>query len=276
VQAGIKVWNERSHNWAGQGTAAEPGTITRGVNEVNARTALSGVIAVVTGASSGIGARTAEHLLAAGAVVAGLDLRVSPPSLRELRGFFGYELDVADPDAVAAAAQRVRDEHGPCGVLVNCAGVLVTGRVGDTTLADWDRVMHVNVRGTWLVTRAFLPQLAEDGGVVVTVASGTGLRPIEGLAGYAASKAALISLARSIAIEYLEDGVRSVCVCPGPVDTPMSRQREPIVDVSPQWVDTRPPIEPDEIARVIVDLCSPGSPSLTGAVLAIDGGRTLH
>jgi NAD(P)-dependent dehydrogenase (short-subunit alcohol dehydrogenase family) len=211
-------------------------------------------------------------------VVAGLDVQPCPPQLLEHEGFLGVEVDITDPVAVQSAARHVAISVGPCTVLVNCAGVLAEGGVLDTTLDAWERVMAVNLRGTWLVCRAILPQLVESGGgVVVTVASGTGLRPIEGLAAYSASKAALVSLCRSMAIEHKSDGIRSVCVCPGPVDTPMGRAGAGAGDAAfGAGRDSRPLIDPDEIASTIAFLCSPASPSLTGAVLAIDGGRTLH
>lgn len=235
---------------------------------------LAGNLAVVTGSASGIGRSVSQSLLELGASVVGLDREVATDRVvRVEHDFTELCVDVSDERVVDAASRRIRAEHGRCSILVNCAGVLRPGRVADTSANDWDVVLSVNLRGAWLVSRAFLPDLTRGGGVVVMVASGTGVRPLPGLAAYAASKAGLISLSRSIALEYAEDGVRSVCICPGRTDTPMGRQSTGVSDPVAAH-DVLVPVE--EVAELIVFSCMPFLRHLNGAIIALDGGRTLH
>jgi NAD(P)-dependent dehydrogenase (short-subunit alcohol dehydrogenase family) len=238
-----------------------------------------GAVAVVTGASSGIGHRTCELLLDEGATVFGVDRDDPSPALSGYPRFAGVRADVSSAGAVAAAAERVRDEAGRCDVLVNSAGILVNGTATETTEETWDLVMSVNLRGAWLVCRAFIPLMAASGGgAIVSVASGTGLRPLPGLAAYSASKAGLVSLSRSVALDYAQAGIRSCCVCPGPTETPMfsNDERNAAVLEASGGVWPVPLAQPEEIARAILFLSSPANPRLTGIALAIDSGRTLH
>ena len=180
-------------------------------------------VAVVTGAASGIGLRTCELFLDEAMTVVGVDQRNVPAELAGRHRFLEMTADVSDAGEVASASERVRELLGRCDVLVNCAGVLINGTVTETTEDEWDRTMAVNLRGAWLASRALIPLIASSGGgAIVSVAAGAGLRPLPGLAAYAASKAALISLARSIAIEYETVGIRSNCVCPGQPTLPCS------------------------------------------------------
>jgi NAD(P)-dependent dehydrogenase (short-subunit alcohol dehydrogenase family) len=240
---------------------------------------LDGKVAVVTGAASGIGLRTSELCLEEQMTVVGIDVCTVPPTLAEHRRFIGITADISDGADVAAATDRIQASLGRCDVLVNCAGVLVNGTATQTSEVEWDRTMAVNLRGAWLVSRALIPLMASSGGgSIVNVAAGAGLRPLPGLAAYAASKAGLIALARSIALDYATSGIRSNCVCPGPTDTPMFvndegniRARE---DNGGAWA--RPLSQPDEIARAILLFISPEMRTLTGAALTIDSGRVLH
>jgi NAD(P)-dependent dehydrogenase (short-subunit alcohol dehydrogenase family) len=240
---------------------------------------LDGKVAVVTGAASGIGLRTSELFLEEQMTVVGIDLCAAPPGLAGHRRFMEITADVSDAADVGAAAARIQASLGRCDVLVNCAGVLVSGTATQTSEAEWDRTMAVNLRGAWLTCRALIPLMASSGGgSIVSVAAGAGLRPLPGLAAYAASKAGLVALARSIALDYAASGIRSNCVCPGPTDTPMFvnddgniRARE---DNGGAWA--RPLSQPEEIARAILLFVSPEMRTLTGAALAIDSGRVLH
>ncbi len=246
---------------------------------MNVTNRLDETIAVVTGAASGIGLRTCELFLDQGMTVVGVDRSNVPGEMAGRRRFLEITADVSDAAEVASASERVRELLGRCDVLINCAGVLINGTVTETTEEEWDRTMAVNLRGAWLTSRALIPLIASSGGgAVVSVAAGAGLRPLPGLAAYAASKAALISLARSIAIEYEPVGIRSNCVCPGPTNTPMFvndelnlRARDLNGGV---WARTL--AQPQEIANAILLLSSPEMSTLTGATLAIDSGRVLH
>jgi NAD(P)-dependent dehydrogenase (short-subunit alcohol dehydrogenase family) len=242
--------------------------------------ALAGQVAVITGGAGGIGSATAASLAREGATVVVLDR-----SLPREPGFparLAIPADVTSADSLRAAAETVKGEFGGCDVLIIAAGVAVTGAAGQSTEADWDRVFEVNVRGAWLTFREFHPVLRRPGRVV-TVASAAGLRPLPELAAYSASKAALISLTRSIAIDYAQAGIRANCVCPGQVDTPLaarvqdarSREERAAVAAFADYPIKRP-ASPAEIAAAITFLSGPGNGYLTGAVLAVDGGRTLH
>jgi NAD(P)-dependent dehydrogenase (short-subunit alcohol dehydrogenase family) len=236
-------------------------------------------VAVVTGAASGIGFRTCELFLEDGMTVVGLDRRPVPDELAAHRRLVEITADVSIAAEVGAARDVVRDTLGRCDVLVNCAGVLINGTTTETTEDEWDTTMAVNLRGAWLTSRALIPLIASSGGgAIVSVAAGAGLRPHPGLAAYAASKAGLISLSRSIALEYASLGIRSNCVCPGPTETPMFVNNELNIrareDNAGNWV--RPLARPEEIAKAILLLSSPDMRTLTGATLVVDSGRVLH
>lgn len=240
---------------------------------------LAGTVAVVSGAASGIGLATCELMLEQQATVVGVDLSTFPEELAASPRMHPITADVSQAGQVAAAAAETAARFGRCTALVNSAGVLASGTVTHTSEADFDRVMAVNLRGAWLMSRAFLPLIvASGGGSIVHLASASGLRPLPDLAAYSASKAAVISLSRSIALEYADANVRSNCVCPGPTLTPMLvndganiRLREAS---GGQW--PVPLAEPAEIARAILLLLSPDMPSLSGAALPVDRGRVLH
>lgn len=245
---------------------------------------LRGQVAVVTGAHSGIGRATAELFADEGAVVVAVDrdanVGVEPP-----RGASeGIVCDVADPGQVDELRDRVRDVHGRWDALVNSAGTAVSGRAADLSEATWRQAFEVNLHGTWLMCRAGIVVMLEHGqGSIVNIGSGAGLRPIVGLAAYSASKAAVVSLTRSIAIEYGDDGIRANCICPGVVDTPMNRDSvaERLgADVDLDTLLTPYALkrlgQPDEIAAAALFLASSESALVTGATLAVDAGRTLH
>jgi NAD(P)-dependent dehydrogenase (short-subunit alcohol dehydrogenase family) len=246
---------------------------------MNMTNRLDEAVAVVTGAASGIGLRTCELFLDKAMTVVGVDQSKVPGELAGRHRFREITADVSDAAQVGSLSERVRDLLGRCDVLVNCAGVLINGTVTETTEDEWDRTMAVNLRGAWLTSRALIPLIASSGGgAIVSVAAGAGLRPLPGLAAYAASKAALISLARSIAIEYEPVGIRSNCVCPGPTNTPMFVDDELNIRARDlnggAWA--RALAQPEEIANAILFLSSPEMSTLTGATLAIDSGRVLH
>jgi 2-keto-3-deoxy-L-fuconate dehydrogenase len=240
------------------------------------RSDFEGLNCLVTGSASGIGRATCALLLERGAFVVGVD-RHPGPALGQLQQRI---VDVGDSSSVAALASDLTDELGRLDVLVNCAGISPLGNVEETTEADWDATFAVNTRGPWLMTRALLPLLRRsDRAAIVNVASGIGLRPVPGFAAYAASKAALISLTRSTAIEYGHEGIRANCVCPGPTDTPLMRwAMKEMGREEPDAANYPAPrlADPRELAEAIVLLCSPSARSIVGSTLAVDGGRTLH
>lgn len=234
----------------------------------------AGRVAVVTGGASGIGAAVVSRLRAAGAVVVSAD--IAP------RDTGASRLDVSDPAAVTAFAAQIRDTHGHCDVLVNCAGTVTVGTAVECTDHDWDRAFAVNTRGVWLMCRHLIP-LMPRGSAIVNIASGAGLRPIPHMAAYVASKTAVVGLSKAMALDLADQHIRVNCVCPGLVDTPMAaraqQQRPPGVsqDVAAfEGYLIKRLAAPDEIADSICFLCSPSAGYITGTALAVDGGRTLH
>lgn len=250
---------------------------------------LAGLAAVVTGGAGGIGQATVSRLAADGATVASLDAREetakradAAPGHPATTPALTIRADVSSTADLAAAASLVREALGGCDILVLTAGVAVTGPAGTITEVDWDRVFDVNVRGAWLTFREFLPVLRRPASIV-TVASAAGLRPLPGLAAYSAAKAALIGLTRSIAVDYAADQIRANCVCPGQVATPLAArvqaerpadQRAAVASFDDYPVKRAG--QPAEVAAAISYMCQPDAGYVTGTVLAVDGGRSLH
>jgi 3-oxoacyl-[acyl-carrier protein] reductase len=179
--------------------------------------------ALVTGCSSGIGLEIARRLRALG-----YDVTVSARTTERLQsaageiGAYSVQADLAHEEDCERLVVEHRARFGRMDVLVNCAGVGVGGRIEELETKHWDLQFAVNVRGAFLVTRAATPLLRESRGWIVNIASIAGTIAAPGLAAYGASKAALISLTRSLNAELGDDGVRVCALCPGFVDTPMA------------------------------------------------------
>jgi meso-butanediol dehydrogenase/(S,S)-butanediol dehydrogenase/diacetyl reductase len=248
-------------------------------------------VALIIGASSGIGAATARRLVADGCSVCLLARRAEP--LAELVAEFGEEqalalaADVAEPDAAERLVAAALKRFGGIDSLVYCAGTGAGGAVAEQTLERWNRVLETNLTGAFGVCRAAIPHLLERRGAIVTVASLAGLRVSPASAAYCTSKAALIMLTQSIALDYGPLGLRANCVCPGWIRTPMadaamlelcelhSVDREGAYALAAAHVPARRPGEPGEVADAIAWLLSPGAAFVNGAVLPIDGGSAI-
>jgi NAD(P)-dependent dehydrogenase (short-subunit alcohol dehydrogenase family) len=232
-----------------------------------------GCVALVTGAASGIGRATALRLRDEGARVAGLDAAGV-----DLEGVLEVRCDVRDEDSVGASVARVAEWGGRIDLVANVAGVASYGHTADVTLAEWDRILSVNLTGTFLVSRAALPHLVAARGAIVNVASLAGVRGWRYSAAYSAAKGGVVALSRALAVEFAPDGVRVACVCPGSVDTPLKRGLRPVPDPSPRLLEhgrslVDPPVaQPDEVAAAIAYLGSAEARFATGAVLRLDGG----
>lgn len=235
-------------------------------------------IAVVVGGGSGIGRATVDELARRGAIVHVLD--------RDVSGLDGAEagrceLDARDGAAVRRAMDEIGAAHGRIDVLVNAVGVEHVAAIDELTSEDWDRVLDVNLKACFLAIQAAVPHLRRGDGSIVNVASQLALVGTGRFSAYTASKAGVIGLSRSLALELASDGIRVNVVCPGAVDTPLLRR---------QFVDGPGPQgslddligmhavgrlgRPDEIAAPIVFLAGPGSSFMTGSVLTADGGYT--
>ncbi|MDP9115706.1 MAG: SDR family oxidoreductase [Actinomycetota bacterium] len=246
-------------------------------------TRFEGKVVLVTGAASGIGAATAELFAAEGAHVVGVDISSSDISSRDVSGdvLRGDVLrgDVSDPASVEAFVGEVLKRHGGIDVVANVAGIVRFSHVGQTSLADWQQHLAVNLTGPFMVSQAALPSLIERKGNIVNVASIAGLKGQAYTGAYCASKGGLVLLTKSMALELAARGVRVNCVCPSSVMTPlvqgvaetMPRDLDPSLigrlgSVLPGWVT------PQEIAESIAYLASDAARNITGTSLLIDGG----
>jgi NAD(P)-dependent dehydrogenase (short-subunit alcohol dehydrogenase family) len=235
---------------------------------------LEGRRILVTGGASGIGRATAERFVTEGAKVTILDL--DPAAVAKQLGVEGVAADVTDDAGVQRAVEAAARTMDGLDGLVNAAGIFRFTPLGKSTSAEWLRILDVNLVGPARVSRAALPFLrTAKGSTIVNIASIQGLRPSARSGAYAASKAGLIGLTRSMAAE-LSPKVRVNCVCPGSIDTPMlaSVAGEHTPDVSNFLVPRLGGAE--EIASGILYLTSNESAYVTGIALPVDGGRSLH
>lgn len=235
-------------------------------------------VAIVTGGCGGIGSAVVDALTGRGLRVAVFDLPRPGPEYEPGKNVLFREVDITDSTAVASAVDSVVDDLGRLDVVVNNAAVLECYAVHDTPESVWDRVFDVNVKGTFLVSRASIPHLRKAGNAsVVNVSSVHAHASIPRTAAYAASKGAIISLSRQMAVEYAEDGIRVNCVVVGSVDTSMSTQhgeaiRRDNVSVSIPTGRLGRMGGPDEVASAIAYLAMPEASFITGAAVHVDGG----
>ena len=239
---------------------------------------LAGKTALITGAASGIGAEVARVFEREGATVALVDR--DGEGLRglaaELKAAQPFEGDVADAGFVAATVAALPRID----IVLTAAGMSVGKKLGDTTEEEWDRVFAVNAKGTFLWLRAVLPgMVAGGGGSIITVASQIALSGGRGSASYGASKGAVLSMTRSVALDYAADKVRANAIVPGAIDTPFLRRsfvRQPDPEAARQRSLDRHPMgrfgTVEEIAKAALFLASDDSSFTTGSVLMVEGG----
>ncbi|MAC78500.1 MAG: 3-oxoacyl-ACP reductase [Rhodobacteraceae bacterium] len=232
--------------------------------------------AIVTGAARGIGLATVKQFLAEGRKVAMVD-RDADVLMEEagaLDGVVPVACDVSDPDAVAAMIAECARTLGRIDALVNNAGVADFGPIEDTTFARWRQVMATNLDGVFLCSQAVVPHLKAVQGCIVNIASISGLRASTLRVAYGTSKAGVIHLTQQQAAELGEYGIRANCVAPGPVRTKlaMAVHSQAIIDAYHDAIPLNRYGSEDEIASVIVFLCSDKASYVTGQTVASDGG----
>ena len=246
---------------------------------------LSGKTAFITAAAQGMGQAAAFAFAREGAKVWATD--VNAQQLKSLDGKDGIRtsvLDVTDEAAIARVAQEVGAHFGAIDVLFNCAGIVHNGSIQDASAKDWDQAFAVNVKSMFLVTRAFLPgMLKKQKGSIINMASvASSIKGLPNRCVYGASKAAVIGLTKSIAADYVRQGIRCNAVAPGTVDTPSLQGRinsyaDP-VQARKDFVARQPMGRlgtVEDLVPIFIYLASEESQFATGNVFSIDGGMTI-
>jgi len=247
---------------------------------------LEGKRALITGAASGIGAACALRFAEEGAAVAGLDIQqpADPTWQRAtelaLTSHF-VVADVSNEAQVSGAIAAARDALGGLDILVNAAGIAGGGPAHMVQEGDWDRVLDVNLKGTWLVSKHVLPTMLESGGgSIVHIASVEGLEGFEGGSAYNASKGGVVLLTKNMAIDYGRRGIRVNAVCPGFIETPLleSVLGDPAMAIYRDRIRDAHQLgrlgKPEEIAQAALFLASDEASFVTGVALPVDGGFT--
>jgi NAD(P)-dependent dehydrogenase (short-subunit alcohol dehydrogenase family) len=245
-------------------------------------------VAIVTGATSGIGGAVAQRLAADGARVACVGRnRAALKELKTTISGIGHEplaiaSDVTDAAGIESAVSQTLDAFGRIDVLVNAAGHISSGTIENTSLAAWDAMMNVNLRAVFQLTQLCMPHLIATKGNVVNVSSVTGLRSFPGVLAYCVSKAALDQLTRCAALEVASQGVRINAVNPGVVITEIHKRSGMSEEAYEKFLEhskTTHPLgrvgTPSEVAELVCFLASEKASWITGATVSIDGGRAL-
>ncbi len=233
---------------------------------------------LITGAARGIGLATAKRFLAEGWRTGLLDIdgktqNAAVEALDRPDDVLALTCDVAIEDQVASAFEAVRDRFGRLDALINNAGVAIFKPILETTLAEWSRVLDVNLTGPFLCSRQAVP-LMTNGGAIVNIASISGQRASTLRVAYGTSKAALMHLTKQQAAEFAHRGIRANCIAPGPVDTAMAKAvHSP--EIRADYHDAIPLARyglEEEVAEAVWFLCSDKASYITGQTLAVDGG----
>jgi NAD(P)-dependent dehydrogenase (short-subunit alcohol dehydrogenase family) len=252
---------------------------------------LHGRHALVTGAARGIGAAIARALAQEGATLTllGRNAATLQSLAEQLPGRHGIVVaDVADPDQVEAAFARAQGERGPLAILVNNAGQAESAPFGKTSLELWQRMLAVNLTGTFLCSQAALPQmLAGGGGRIVNIASTAAQKGYAYVSAYVAAKHGVLGLTRSLALEVARKGITVNAVCPGYTETDILRESVANVaaktgrseaEAMAQFARSNPQqriVQPEDVAHAVRWLCSDGAAAVTGQAVSVSGGEVM-
>jgi meso-butanediol dehydrogenase/(S,S)-butanediol dehydrogenase/diacetyl reductase len=250
---------------------------------------LQGKTAIITGAAAGIGAASAALFAREGAKIVAVDIdrelldQASGQIKRAGGDCLAVTADVSKRDDVQNVLRSATEKFGRVDILFNNAGIVPAGKVETISEEQWDRAMAINVKSTYLFCHEIIPKFrAQGGGVILNTASATALRAVVDRACYTATKAAVIGLTKSMALDCVRDNIRVNCLCPGTVDTPSLAQRlaafpDP-AEARKNFIARQPMGRfgtAEEIAQAALYLVSSASEFVTGLAFAIDGGLSI-
>jgi NAD(P)-dependent dehydrogenase (short-subunit alcohol dehydrogenase family) len=247
---------------------------------------LDNKVAIVTGSASGIGLATVQLLAEEGAavIIVDLDAQRGKQAEQKIKAAGGkaifVQCDVSRAEDCRRAVEIAIEKFGRLDILVNNAGIIRRADVLGTTEEEWDRVMEVNVKSVFLMSKYAIPEMVKQGGgSIVNIASAWGLKGGPRAASYCASKGAVVNLTRAMAIDHGPDNIRVNCICPGDTDTPMLREEARQLglpeDRFMEEAAMRPLRrygQPIEIAQAVLFLVSDAASYITGAAVVVDGG----
>lgn len=244
---------------------------------------LSGKVALITGGSRGIGFATAKIMSENGAtvVITGKDSKRLEKSVLKIPNSIGFVADIRKTDEVKNVVRKTIEKFGKLDILVNNAGIFPKiKQLHEIDEDEWNEVLDVNLTGQFRFTKEAIPHLQKTSGSIINISSDAGLKAYQGfnVDAYSASKAALIILTKCWALEYAKYKIRVNCICPGVVDTDMTKQFLK-TQQDKDFMDNEHPIgrigKPEEIAKAIMYFVSDDASWTTGAVLAVDGGESI-
>lgn len=246
-------------------------------------------ICVITGGTSGIGEATVKRFTEEGAIVVFCGRRKEKADLLldsiKIANYPGkvcfFQCDVSKEEEVKALAEYVKTEFGSCEILINNAGVHQAGKLHQTKAEDWDRIMSIDVRGTYLCCYYFIPQMLDEKyGTIINISSVSGLLGDTDMVAYNTAKGAITNMTRCMALDYAADGIRVNAICPGVINTEIVQHTFQSVKGAEEKFKAAYPVhyvaEPVQIADMAVFLATRKVDFINGTNIVVDGGITAH